>query len=272
MPRHFPLISRRRSLDAPEAILAFRLAEAGITARLIRSKAGVTHRRANAIVTARAAFDVDLGHSLAAAFHLAADALTKPLSSNEARDWSFYLRFSRNRPHAWRRIKRLLDLTGTSVDDGARFLGVHRTQLSRGLAGGTRAPNLDFEQVAGLFDALDIVAEPGRLLTTESLIAFIKADRVDAYHARQLAVRQHSTVQRRYDALKVSGALPPLRVIAADVAIPQRRLQSYVTAKAPQRLKHLPTAAEIDRLKRYLRCPPTRMVKHKSRRQSKPSP
>lgn len=272
MPRHFPLISRRRSLDTPEAILAFRLAEAGITARAIRTKIGITHRRANALVTARADFDAEVGQSLADVFHLAAGELTRPLSNTEARDWAFYLRFARNRSRAWRRVKLLLDLTGTRLDDAASVIGVHRTQLSRGLAGSTRAPILGFEQVARLFDALEIIAAPKLLLSRKSLSAFIKPDCVKAYQARQLAVRQHRAVHRRYDALRASGALPPLRVIAADVGIPQRRLQSYVAAKAPHRLKHLPTVTEIDRLKRYLHCLPVRAVNRRAHGKPKPSP
>lgn len=265
MPRYFPLISRRRSLDTPEAIFAFRLAEAGITARAIRARIGITHRRANALVTARANFDAGVGAALADALHLAAHELTRRLSITEARDWTFYLRFSRNRSHAWRRIKQLLDLTGTRVEDAASVLGVHRTQLSRGLAGSSRAPILGFEQVARLFDALEIIAAPSLLLSTASLSAFIKPDRVEAYRTRQLAVRKHRAVQRRYDALRASAALPPLRVIAADVDIPQRRLRSYVTAKAPHRLKQVPTVTEIDRLNRYLRCLPIRVVSRRAR-------
>lgn len=272
MPRHFPLISRRRSLATPEAILAFRLAEAGITARVIRAKTGITHRRANALVTARADVEAGVGKALAEAFRLAASELTRPLSNTEARDWAFYLRFSRNRSHAWRRIKQLLDLTGTRSDEAAPLIGVHRTQLSRGLAGTTRAPILGFEQVTRLFDDLEIIAAPALLLSTASLSAFIKPDRVEAYRVRQLAVRQQRSVHRRYVALMASGALPPLRVIAADVGIPQRRLRSYVTAKAPHRLKHLPTVTEIDRLKRYLRCLPTRVVTRRAHGKPKPSP
>jgi hypothetical protein len=272
MPRFFPLISRRRSLDTPEAVLAFRLAEAGITARLIRTRAGVTHRRANALVTARVGYDADFGPALAQAFHLAADALTKPLSVTEARDWSFYLKFSRNRSRSWQRIARLLDLTGTPVADAAQVIGLHRTQLSRGLARGNRAPNLTYEQVARLFDAMEIVAAPELLLTTTTLLRFIKPDRVDGYRARQRAIRLQRALHRRYHALRASGSLPPLRAVAAAVDMPPQRLRSYVMAKAPARLKHVPTTEEINRLRRYLRCPPARIDRRGLRRSPKPTP
>lgn len=135
LPYKWPLLADGQDPSALEARLAFHLHRLNLTGEPLREALNGKAKLATALTQARASVNHGFIAELAAALNVAADELTRPLVTDETREWSFYRSSAQNRQLVWSNAARLASEQNLSLRDIADIIGLHVSDVAKALAG-----------------------------------------------------------------------------------------------------------------------------------------
>lgn len=163
LPYKWPLLADGQDPHALEARFAYHLQRLSIAPARLRKALGSRGSITTFLTQARVGISITFAHQLAEQLGVDGNALTRPLTDDEAQAWQFYRMSARNPSVVWQNARVQWEAGGLTQMEASRILGVPQSRLSQSLAG-KRARVLDYQQVVKLLEAVSSVANPADLL------------------------------------------------------------------------------------------------------------
>lgn len=138
--------------------MAFHLHRLGLVGRALRDAGYNVHDAAD-LAAGRTALNSMSATGLAERLGIAVQQLSRELSDDETRAWSFYRRAAADPQHVWRNAQQAWRTAGVNDQQAADIMGVNPSVLRLSRIAATRY-TLSFERASKLTTALNIVEGP----------------------------------------------------------------------------------------------------------------
>lgn len=162
LPRPWPFLADHQDPASLEARVAFHLHRLELVGRSLLM-AGYDRNRAADVAAARGALAQEEVVKLAEGLGIAVQQLTRKLSLEEQRAWSFYRLAAFEAEYVWTAARRLWQSNGLSDVEAARVMGYSKSAIAKAKTQPHRF-TLTFEQAARLTTALNTMEGPEALL------------------------------------------------------------------------------------------------------------
>ena len=144
--------------------MAFHLHRLGLVGRALRNAGYNVHDAAD-LTAGRTVLSSVGATGLAERLGIAVQQLSRELSEDERRAWSFYRRAAAAPQHVWSSARRTWHLANLSDQEAATIMGIDKTSIAQALSKPSRRV-LSFEHAARLTTALNILEGPEVFLPT----------------------------------------------------------------------------------------------------------